>query len=62
MVRWGFFRFLARGFRWRWTLMVWSLRPKTASECQSGECTFPLMREATTMKATITPGVRIVVA
>ncbi|MFB2842882.1 hypothetical protein ACE1BJ_15820, partial [Aeromonas jandaei] len=33
-------------------LMGWSPLPKTASECQSGECTFPLMREATTMKAT----------
>jgi hypothetical protein len=25
---------------------------QTAFECQSGECKFPLMREATTMKAT----------
>lgn len=32
--------------------MGWSPLPKTASECQSGECKFPLMREATTMKAT----------
>ncbi|ALP40529.1 transposase [Aeromonas schubertii] len=31
-------------------LMEWSPLPKTASECQSGECKFPLMREATTMK------------
>lgn len=33
-------------------LMGWSPLPKTASECQSGECKFPLMREATTMKTT----------
>lgn len=32
--------------------MGWSPLPKTASECQSGECKFPLMREAATIKAT----------
>ncbi len=32
--------------------MGWSPLPKTVSECQSSECKFPLMREATTMKAT----------